>query len=234
MNLRKFFSSVVFGGAMLFAALPARAGIPVIDVANLANSVQQVIAWGQQYTQMLDQINQLQQQMSQLQTMTSKLEGVRNLGTILNDPSIRAALPPDMRDSTQLLLNPSALTTSTANLQQILASFGVNATAYPTAGTSQADLIGRMQQILAASQGRENQLGQLAQRVNTTSDAKDSMDMMNRNVLEAASVNNQLMQTVASVEAARQAAELRKIADDQAYFARVKAAGQQPLRTYTY
>jgi hypothetical protein len=42
------------------------------------------------------------------------------------------------------------------------------------------------------------------------------------------------MQTMASLEAAKQAAELRKIADDQAYYGRVKAAAQQPLITYTY
>jgi type IV secretion system protein VirB5 len=28
---------------------PARAGIPVIDVSNLAQAIQQVLAWGQQY-----------------------------------------------------------------------------------------------------------------------------------------------------------------------------------------
>lgn len=40
---------------------PARAGIPVIDVANLAQAIQQVLAWAQQYQQMVQQYQQLQQ-----------------------------------------------------------------------------------------------------------------------------------------------------------------------------
>ena len=70
--------------------------------------------------------------------------------------------------------------------------------------------------------------------MNVTGDAKDSLDMMNRNVLEAASISNQMTQTMAALEAARQASELKKIADNQAYFGRVKAAAAQPLRTYSY
>lgn len=234
MNLRTLFSSAAISALMLFAAVPARAGIPVIDAANLANSVQQVIAWGRQAQDMINQLNQLQQQFAQLQMMTAKLDGVRNLGSILNNPNIVAALPPEMRNATHLLVNPSALATSQANLNQILASFGVSTAVSPNAGQAQADTIGRMQQILASAQTRNVQLTQLASRVDTTPDAKASLDMVNRNVLEAASINNQMMQTMAAVEAARQAAELKRIADDQTYFNNVKAGAAQPLRTYSY
>lgn len=79
MNFRKFFSGAAISAFMLFAAMPARAGIPVIDAANLANSIQQVIAWGRQAQDMINQLNQLQQQFAQLQTMTTKLDGIRNL-----------------------------------------------------------------------------------------------------------------------------------------------------------
>lgn len=234
MNLRKCISSTVFIAVLMFAALPARAGIPVIDAANLANSIQQVLAWSQQARDMVEQINKLQQQFQQLQAMTAKLDGIRSLGTILNDPNIRAALPPEMRDATQLLLNPAALATSQANLNQILTSFGVNTSTNPNAGQAAADTIGRMQQILASTQTRNTQLAQLASRVDTTADAKDSLDMMNRNVLEAASINNQMTQTMAALEAARQAAELRKLADNQRYFNNLNSAAGQPLRTYSY
>lgn len=234
MNFRKFFSSAAISTVMLFAAVPARAGIPVLDAANLANSIQQVLAWAQQAGDMVNQLNQLQQQFQQLQTMTAKLDGVRNLGSILNDPNIRAALPPEMRNSAQLLLNPAALATSQGNLSQILTSFGVDTSSNPTAGQSAADTLGRVQQILASSQSRSTQLEQLARRVDTTADAKDSLDMVNRNVLEAASINNQMTQTMAALEAARQAAELKRLAENQAYFANVKAAGAQPLRTFSY
>lgn len=234
MNLRKAVFGVAFSALMMFAAVPARAGIPVLDAANLANSIQQVLAWSQQAQDMINQINALRQQFQQLQTMTTKLDGIRNLGTILQDPNIRAALPPEMRDATQLLLNPSALATSQAQLNQILSSFGVNTTANPNAGQAAADAIGRMQQILASTQTRTAQLSQLAARVNTTADAKESLDMMNRNVLEAASISNQMTQTMAALEAARQAIELKRLADNQTYFNNLNSAAGRPLRTYSY
>lgn len=234
MSIHKFISSAAVGMFMLCSALPARAGIPVIDVANLAQAIQEVIAWGQQASQMIDQYNKLQQQYSQLQTMTGKLDGMRSLGTIFNDPTIVSTLPTDMRNSTQLLLNPAGNVTSAANLAHILASFGVNTTGNPVSASAAADALGRAQQILASAQIRNAQLQQLATRVDTTIDAKDSMDMVNRNVLESANINNQMMQTMASLEAARQAAELKRLADNQAYFDRVKAAGALPAHNYTY
>jgi type IV secretion system protein VirB5 len=231
MSIRKFISSAAVSVLMLFAVLPARAGIPagipVLDGANLAQAIQAVLAWGQQARQMVDQY-------TQLQAMTGKLDGARSLGTILNNPNIQTALPPEMRDSTYLLLNPSTPATSAANLNQILTSFGVNTTVNPNAGQAAADTLGRAQQILASTQTRQTQLQALASRVDSTADAKDSLDMMNRNALEAASINNQMTQTMASLEAARQAAELKRLAENQAYFAGMRAGAAQPLRTFTY
>ena len=234
MRIRKLVSSAAVSVLMLFAALPARAGIPVFDGANLFQAVQELVAWGEQAEQMMQQIEQMEQQFEQLERMTEKLEGVRSLGTILNDPNIQAALPAEMRNATHLLLNPSALATSRATLNQIRASFGVNTTTHPAAGEAAADALGRTQQILTSAQTRDAQLRQLARRVDTTTDAKDSLDMVNRNVLESASINNQMMQTMAALEAARQAAELRRLAENQAYFEGMKAGASQPLRTYSY
>ena len=233
MRIRKLLSGAIVSVAMMMGSAPARAGIPVIDGANLAQAIMEILAWAEQAQQMLDQINQMQQQYQQLQTMTARLEGARSLGTILNDPAIQGALPQNMRNASQLLLNPSAIGTDPANVRQILASFGVDTT-NPAAGAAAADTIGRVQQILTAAQQRTGQLQQLAGRVNTTADAKDSMDMVNRNVLEAASINNQMMQTMAELEAARQSEALKRLADNQAYFARVRAAAAQPLRDLTY
>jgi len=238
MSFRKFISSAAASVLMLFAALPAHAGIPagipVTDGGNLAQAIQQVFAWGKQARQMLDQYNKLQEQYSQLQAMTGKLDGARSLGTILNDPSIRTSLPPEMRDSTYLLLNPSTPATSAANLAQIRTSFGVNTAINPNAGAAAADTLGRAQQILASTQTRQTQLQALATRVDTTADAKDSLDMMNRNVLEAASINNQMTQTMASLEASRQAAELRRLAENQTFFSNLNSGAGRPLKTYTY
>jgi RNA polymerase sigma factor (sigma-70 family) len=52
--------SVLGWGLALSGTAPVRAqGIPVIDVANLAQAVQQVTAWARQYQQMMQQYQQL-------------------------------------------------------------------------------------------------------------------------------------------------------------------------------
>jgi type IV secretion system protein VirB5 len=81
----------------LISGGPALAGIPVIDGANLAQAIQQVAAWAQQYQQMALQIQQLQQQIE-------SVTGSRGFSSVLNSPTYQQArrtLPPDA----QTLLN---------------------------------------------------------------------------------------------------------------------------------
>lgn len=75
----------------LFGGTSAHAGIPVIDAANLAQAIQQVVAWGQQYTQMAQQYTQLVQQYNQLVTTYNSTTGDRGLSTLLNGGADQAA-----------------------------------------------------------------------------------------------------------------------------------------------
>lgn len=87
-HLKKLFTSLAF----LFALLggnAAHAGIPVLDVANLAQAVQQVLSWKQQYDQMV-------QQYQQMQSQYNSLTGSRNLGDILNNPLLQGVVPSDV------------------------------------------------------------------------------------------------------------------------------------------
>jgi type IV secretion system protein VirB5 len=59
----------------------ANAGIPVIDSANLAQSIEQVLAWARQYRQMEEQ--------------RASVTGSRGLGTVHNDPSLQNVVPVD-------------------------------------------------------------------------------------------------------------------------------------------
>lgn len=85
-------ASCVLMGSM-FGSNAARAGIPVIDAANLAQAIQQVIAWGQQTlqmgTQIANQVSQIQNQVTQIQRIT----GTRNLGQTYNNPSMQTVVP---------------------------------------------------------------------------------------------------------------------------------------------
>lgn len=234
MNLKKYLSSGILGLAMLFAAMPARAGIPVFDAAAIAQQIQQVVAWGQQYQQMVDQITRLQQQYQQLQTMTATLDGGRGLGTILQNPLIANQLTPEFRNAAALLLNPTATSVSLANITATLAAFGVDTTLDPQAGRSAADGFGRAQSILASAETRTAQLQALSAQVNSSPDAKSSLDLMNRNVLEAASINNQMLQTMAALEASKQAEQLRLEAKRQQSAAGFVAGASAPLQTFVY
>ncbi len=73
----------------------ASAGIPVIDAANLANSLQQVIAWGKQYAQMKEQFENMQQQLQQAQQTFTSLNGARGMESLVNNPALRQYLPSD-------------------------------------------------------------------------------------------------------------------------------------------
>jgi type IV secretion system protein VirB5 len=87
--LRKSFFSAVFALFVGLAPMQARAGIPVIDVANLAQAIQQVMSWVQQYQQMVQQINQLQAQYA-------AITGGRGMESLLSMTNAqRNYLPPD-------------------------------------------------------------------------------------------------------------------------------------------
>lgn len=226
MRFLQFSRAMLVSVFVLFAALPARAGIPVIDSTNLAQAIQQVAAWIQQYNQMNAQFNQLT-------SMTNKLDGIRSLGTVLNNPLINSHLPPEMQNTAAMLANPAAFSSTAASLSSIMSNFGIA----PGASASiqgNADLLLKMQAILTAAQDRQVQIGQLATRVDSTADAKESLDLINRNSLENATLNNQVMQTMATIEAGRQQERLRQIASDQTFMSGTKTGGAAPLRTFSY
>ncbi len=226
MSITRYFKS--FAVALVFVfSIPARAGIPVIDVAAIAQAIMQVQAWAQQYQQMVTQY-------TQLTTMTGKLDGARMLGTTLNNPSISAALPAEMQNTAAMLANASVISTSPAALTSILNSFGVTGTGYVANGQGVADTLSKMHSILTAAQQRQSQIGNLASRVDSSSDAKDSLDLMNRNVLENATINNQMMQTMATIEAAKQAEVLRLAARNQSHSAARKTGADAAVINYSY
>ena len=88
--MTKLFRSLAFA-LTLFAGTQAHAGIPTIDISNLAQSIQQVVAWGQQYQQMIESIQQMRNQYAQLQNTYNSMTGDRALGTLLNGASDQAA-----------------------------------------------------------------------------------------------------------------------------------------------
>jgi type IV secretion system protein VirB5 len=82
-QLRKALWVLVLGLGSLGAAAPATAGMPVIDVANLAQAIQQVLSWGQQLQGMTQQYNELVQSYQQLQSTYNSLTGPRGMQNLV-------------------------------------------------------------------------------------------------------------------------------------------------------
>lgn len=90
--LRKSVVGAVFALFVGLAPVQAHAGIPVIDVANLAQAIQQVLAWAQQYEQMYQQIEQMR---AQYQAITGS-RGMQGLLPMTN--AMRNYLPSDYQE----------------------------------------------------------------------------------------------------------------------------------------
>ena len=204
----------------------AQAGIPVIDGANLIQTIQQTMSWLEQYDQMIQQIDQLADQIEQTKTMTGKLDIARFLGSILNDPNIRFVLPDEMKNF-QALAKGNAYGGSRLNaINNLLAGYGVKTAiggTPTTMGQTSADALLKMQSVLQSAQSRAAQVNSLASQVDSAPDAKASMDLVNRNVIESTRVTMDLQQTLATIEANRQAERLRQLSADQQAFEQLKA-----------
>lgn len=199
-RLLRFFAMAL----VLFGASQARAGIPVIDAANLANSIQQVIAWGQQYGQMAQQYQQLVQQYNQAVTTYNSISGVRGMADLVNNPALRRYMPNEWNQAMNLISSAGGYTSlqSSANSIKSAAQIvGIGET-----GLSPTSAAGR------AFQGAQNQaatnralseegfkqaseritaIQTLIDRVNGVPDAKDVADLQARIQGEQAMLQNE-------------------------------------------
>lgn len=78
-NKKVFYLSFILSSTPVFAT-----GIPVFDGAGLAQALQTVL--------------QLKQQIEEIKGLRGQLEGIRNMGDLLNTPELRDYLPNDWRN----------------------------------------------------------------------------------------------------------------------------------------
>lgn len=186
--LKKFLGTVAVFLSLATAGGTAHAGIPVIDAANLAQAIQQVTAWAQQYGQMAQQIQQLQ-------TTYQNQYGIRNMASLVNNPGSRQYLPSDY----QTILNQG--------VGQWQAIYNLNkkfdladTTLNPNSDGSQA-FNARAKQVAINRAGAETAYNTASQRfsdiqvlldkVNNTPDAKDIADLQGRIQAEQVMMQNE-------------------------------------------
>ena len=163
-TLRRFAAPALFAATLVGTQTPAAAqGIPVIDVASIAQAIQQVTAWGTQYSQMVTQLQNQLQQLQQAQQTLQNMSGARALGTIANAVGINDLIPANVQSLLQAATTPAALLTQLATLS----------------GAS-----------LNATQTRAQQIQTLMAAINGTTDAKGVAEIQARIAAENAAVAN--------------------------------------------
>ncbi|MBO9352846.1 P-type DNA transfer protein VirB5 [Bordetella petrii] len=186
---RRHVASALALALLLNAAMPAQAsGIPVVDGASIADrAIKHAATMGKFIEQIEVLRNQLESQRRQLESLT----GTRNLGDILNNPSIRALLPDDARS---ILRGADG-----GDLQEILKRLEVEERLTGNYETDRRNLDTRaaqfklrsqalMEQTQEAMTARMEQVSQLQAQINQTQDPKAIADLQARLLVEQANI----------------------------------------------
>lgn len=210
--LKKLFGAFALAFGMA-AGNPAHAGIPVIDGANLAQAIQQVMAWAQQYQQMVEQIEQMQQ-------AYNNLNGVRNMGSLVNNPASRKYLPDDYQT---ILSNGvgqwEAIRDAARKFDMATSSLAASSDAAQAfeqvAKQAAINRAGAEEAYKMASQ-RFSDIQVLLDRVNSAPDAKDIADLQGRIQAEQVMMQNeanklQMLAQLASAQRDLQSQQAREI-----------------------
>jgi type IV secretion system protein VirB5 len=187
----------------LFAGTQARAGIPVIDAANLANSIQEVIAWGEQYNQMVSQIQQLENQYNQAVQQFNSIQGIRGMASLVNNPALTTYLPNDWNQALNVAVSPGGYTSLSSTINSIKAAAKVfdlgDSGLSPSSDAGKAFAASQLQAPTNRGLGQAGydststriaNIQQLLDKVNDAPDEKDILDLTARINAEQALVQN--------------------------------------------
>jgi type IV secretion system protein VirB5 len=193
--------------AASFGTTPARAGgIPVIDVANLMQTIQQVL---NDITEIQNQV----QQIAQLQDHLNSINGFRNLGQIYNSPQLRNYVPAEAYTFVNAVNTGgySGLTSTGKALRDTSMVYNCMDLAGAERTRCQATLAapyqtkGLLQDAMKSAAGRLSQINALMGQINATADQKAVQEVQARigaeNALLAHEVSQvQMLQGMADSE----------------------------------
>lgn len=216
--LRSFLlASTLAVGCVSFSTVTVAQGIPVFDASAIAKHVEQI----QQLTQQLDTMKQQLEQAQQLYGSFNKITDIGNLGSVLNNPEVRNALPEEFSQVESLLKgNGDGIFSGLSNHFQ-----GENSTYESSANSFYAQELARNNKQNAGAQSlgqamydaaskRMAGLETLKQRLSTATDAKEAMDLQARFAAESAFVQTDLARM----------SGLKMVIDAQAQVAQQRAA----------
>ncbi|EJB01722.1 P-type DNA transfer protein VirB5 [Rhizobium leguminosarum bv. trifolii WSM597] len=212
-----------FALAMIAALSPVGAafaqGIPVIDETAIAKQIESI----SQLKSQLDTLNQQLQQAQQLYASLNKVTNMADVAGLLNDPSIRKALPQDF-DAIEGLLKGSgtgALGTSASKFLANNSTYRTDANDFYAQELARAQNrnAGQMslgQQIYDTATKRIDGIDQLRQQISSAADAKDIADLQARLQAETAFLQTDVlrMQALQMVQQAQVQVDDQRKAED--------------------
>lgn len=205
-------------------------GIPVIDQTAIAKQLESIA----QLKSQLDTLNQQLQQAQQLYSSLNKLTNMADIAGVLNDPSIRKALPQDF-GAIESLFNGSGTGVfgqSASKFLQDNSTYQTNANDFYAQELSRiqkknAGQLSLGQQIYDAATKRIDGIDQLRQKISSASTAKEVADLQARLQAETAFLQTDVlrMQGLRMVQQAQvQVDEQRKAEDWRRRIDTMKAA----------
>ncbi|MBY3173802.1 P-type DNA transfer protein VirB5 [Rhizobium leguminosarum] len=212
-----------FALAMLAALSPVGVafaqGIPVIDETAIAKQIESIT----QLKSQLDALNQQLQQAQQLYASLNKVTKMADVAGLLNDPSIRKALPQDFNAIEGLLKGSGtgAFANSASKFLENNSTYRTDANDFYAQELARAQNrnAGQMslgQQIYDAATKRIDGIDQLRQQISSAGDAKDIADLQARLQAETAFLQTDVlrMQALQMVQQAEVQVDDQRKAED--------------------
>ncbi|MBY5725199.1 P-type DNA transfer protein VirB5 [Rhizobium leguminosarum] len=209
--------------AMMVALLPVGTafaqGIPVIDETAIAKQIESIT----QLKSQLDALNQQLQQAQQLYASLNKVTNMADVAGLLNDPSIRKALPQDFNAIEGLLKGSGTgvFGTSASKFLENNSTYRTDANDFyaqelARAQNRNAGQMGLGQQIYDAATKRIDGIDQLRQQISSAADAKDIADLQARLQAETAFLQTDVlrMQALQMVQQAEVQIDDQRKAED--------------------
>lgn len=190
----------------LLGGQAAHAGIPVIDAANLAEAVENIVAWGEQYGQMAEEISTMYSQLTQLQTTYNSIQGIRGMASLVNNPALRRYMPDDWGSTMSLVGGGGggaygSLSTSIDAIKTAANIMDVGDTGLNAAGSVAKLFSGSKNQAalnrvlgeagMQQASARFDSIQTLLDKVNDAPDDKDVQDLQARIAAEQAMIQNE-------------------------------------------
>lgn len=165
----------------LAGGLARAQGIPVIDAANLLQTVQQVV---NDITKIQNQVQQITQLQSQLDSIT----GMRNLGDVFNNPLLRNYVPAEAYTFVNAVDTGGygGLTATAKTLRDSRMIYNCMDRSGDARTSCQAALAqpyqqkGLLQDAMKSASGRLSQISSLMSQINATTDQKAVLEIQAR------------------------------------------------------